>query len=136
MSGNIFAADALDAAVWEATRRMILSKDGNPWFFSGTKGEGVGSPHTGRGRVWPMSIAMRALVSQDKSEMSACISMLLKTTGGKGAMHESFDINDDRRFSRRWFAWADGLFAEAVIRAGELQRLRQFRGHGRRLIRA
>ena len=107
--------ESYDTAVWKATRRMVLSKDGNPWFFSGAKGEGVGSPHTGYGRIWPMSIAMRTLVSRDKAEMAYCISALLKTTGGRGAMHESFDVNDDSRFSRGWFAWADGLFAEAVI---------------------
>lgn len=106
-----------DLAVWEATRKMVLSKKGNPWFFSGTKGEGVGSPHTGYSRIWPMSIAMRVLVSHDKAEMAACVTQLLKTTGGTGAIHESFDVNDDRSFSRGWFAWADGLFAEAVIRA-------------------
>ena len=116
--------DSYDAAVWEATRRMVLSKDGNPWFFRGAKGEGVGSPHTGYHRIWPMSIAMRTLVSSDKAEMAGCISALLKTTGGKGAMHESFDVNDDRRFSRGWFAWADGLFAEAVIHAHKAGALR------------
>ncbi len=38
-------------------------------------------------------------------------------TGGTGAIHESHSSDDDRDFTRGWFAWADGLFAEAVLHA-------------------
>ena len=113
-------AKSFDPSVWAATRRMVLSKEGNPWFFKGSKGEGIGSPHTGYDRVWPMSVAMRALVSRDREEVASCIRQLLSTTGGKNAMHESFHADNDRRYSRGWFAWADGLFAEAVIHALEI----------------
>ena len=41
------------------------------------------------------------------------------------AVDESFDVNNDRSFSRGWFAWADGLFAEAVIRAYRAEALKQ-----------
>ena len=109
-------AASFDRDVYEATRRMVLS-DANPWFFRGAKGEGVGSPHTGRGRIWPMAVAMRALTSSDRQEVARCIAQLVDTTGGTGAMHESHDADDDGDFTRGWFAWADGLFAEAVFHA-------------------
>jgi meiotically up-regulated gene 157 (Mug157) protein len=31
-------------------------------------------------------------------------------------MHESFDPNDPARYTRSWFAWANSLFAEWVLR--------------------
>lgn len=110
--------ESYDADVAAATRRMVLS-DANPWFFRGEEGEGIGSPHTGRGRIWPMSVAMRALTSSDKDEIARSIWQLAGTTGGTGAIHESYDAGDDRIFTRGWFAWADGLFAEAVFHALE-----------------
>ncbi|MBR1871105.1 MAG: glycoside hydrolase family 125 protein [Kiritimatiellae bacterium] len=103
-----------DDAVYAATRRMVLS-DANPWFF----GEGVGSPHTGEGRVWPMAVAMRALTSDCAEEIGAAIAQLKATTGGTGVMHESYKVGDAADFTRSWFAWADGLFAEAVLRNHE-----------------
>ena len=31
-------------------------------------------------------------------------------------MHESFDPDDPARFTRAWFAWANTLFGELVLR--------------------
>ena len=39
-------------SVYLATRRILLSQQFNPTFFVGTVGEGIGSPHTGFGRIW------------------------------------------------------------------------------------
>jgi hypothetical protein len=47
---------------------MILSVEGNPYYFKGRALEGIGSPHTGIGQVWPMSIIMRILTSDCEKE--------------------------------------------------------------------
>jgi meiotically up-regulated gene 157 (Mug157) protein len=32
-------------------------------------------------------------------------------------MHESFNVNDHHKFTRSWFAWANTLFGELVVKA-------------------
>ena len=116
-----------DDDLYRATRAFVLSDD-NPWFFKGRAAEGVGSPHTGAGRVWPIAIIMRALTSQDDAEIANALCMLAATDAGTGFIHEAFDPDDPARFSRPWFAWADSLFGEMVLkvaneRPGILQNL-------------
>ena len=106
---------AADDPVYLATRRFVLSED-NPWFFKGRAGEGVGSPHTGFDRVWAIGITMRALTSHDDEEILACLRLLEWSTAGTGYMHEGFDIDNPADFSREWFAWANSLFAELLLK--------------------
>ena len=106
--------------VYQNTRRMIWSED-NPYFFTGTydgtKIGAIGSPHTGLDKVWPMSIIMKGLTSNDVNEQRACVDLLVKTDAGTGFMHESFNPNNPADFTRSWFAWTNGLFGELVIKA-------------------
>lgn len=97
------------------TRSFVLSAD-NPWYFSGTsaagvRAAGVGSPHTGDGRIWPIALVMQGLTSTDRAEQLMLLKLLLDTDAGCCAMHEAFDVSDPAKFSRTWFAWADSLFA-------------------------
>jgi meiotically up-regulated gene 157 (Mug157) protein len=103
-----------DDPVYMATRRFVLSED-NPYFLRGRFGQGVGSPHTPAGRVWPMSIAMRALTTDDEDEIVLCLRWLTALHGGTYLMHESVDPENPRLFTRAWFAWANSLFAEMVL---------------------
>jgi meiotically up-regulated gene 157 (Mug157) protein len=109
-----------DDPVYQNTRRMIWSED-NPYFFTGmlngTKVGAIGSPHTGLGMVWPMSIIMKGLTSNDRMEQQECVRLLVETDGGTGYMHESFNPDNPAKFTRSWFAWANGLFGELVIKA-------------------
>ena len=45
-----------------ATRAFVLSTD-NPFYFSGRYAQGLGSPHTPYGYVWPLGIIGRALTA-------------------------------------------------------------------------
>ena len=104
-----------DDPLYRATRAFVLSDD-NPWFFKGRAAEGVGSPHSGANRVWPIAIVMRALTSDDNAEIATALRMLAATDAGTGFIHEAFDPDDPARFSRPWFAWANTLFGEMVLK--------------------
>jgi len=97
-------------AVYQNTRRFVLSRD-NPYYVEGAYARGVGSPHTPRGQVWPIALAMQGLTSQSAAEQDDLLAMLTSTTAGTGVMHESFHPDDPQRFTRPWFAWANSLFA-------------------------
>jgi meiotically up-regulated gene 157 (Mug157) protein len=109
--GALSAHDPL----YQNTRRMVLSKD-NPYFFKGKAAEGIGGPHVGLNYIWPMSIIMRALTSTEKAEIAQCIAWLKSTHAGAGFMHESFNKDNPADFTRKWFAWANTLFGELIIK--------------------
>ncbi|TFH49310.1 MAG: glycoside hydrolase family 125 protein, partial [Bacteroidia bacterium] len=96
------------------TRKFVLSK-GNPWYFSGIMGAGVGSPHTGLNRVWPIGITVKALTANNDYDIVASLRMLQNTHAATGFMHESFMKDDPTQFTRKWFAWANTLFGELVL---------------------
>ena len=101
--------------LYQNTRRFLLSDD-NPYFLRGTAAEGQASPHTGKDNIWPMGIILRAMTSSDKQEIAYCLRMLRDTNAGTGFMHESFDKDDPSKFTRSWFAWANTLFGELIIK--------------------
>ena len=100
--------------VYQNTRKLLLSSS-NPFFFKGKAAEGIGGPHAGMFMIWPLSITMRALTSNNASEIKQCVQWLIKTHGGTGFMHESFHKDDPAKFTRKWFAWANTLFGELVM---------------------
>lgn len=101
--------------VYENTRKFLLSEF-NPYYLKGKAAEGQGSPHTGKHSIWPMGIILRALTSDDDMEIKHCLEMLKNTHANTGFMHESFDKDDPNNFSRRWFAWANTLFGELIVK--------------------
>jgi hypothetical protein len=42
--------------------------------------------------------------------------MLKVSSAGTGFMHESYNRNDPKTFTRAWFAWANTLFGELIGR--------------------
>jgi meiotically up-regulated gene 157 (Mug157) protein len=101
--------------LYQNTRKFVLSKD-NPWYFEGKAASGIGGPHVGVNMIWPMSIIMQALTSDNKNEIKNCINTLINTHGGKGFMHETFHKDDPKNFTRSWFAWANTLFGELILK--------------------
>jgi len=107
-------AVAVGDPVYQDTRKLVLSSY-NPFFFTGKMGEGTGGPHAGMFMIWPLSITMRALTSNNDAEIKQCVQWLIKTHGGTGFMHESFHKDDATKFTRKWFAWANTLFGELIM---------------------
>ncbi len=102
-------------AIYNNTRKFLLSTS-NPYYLNGSAAEGQASPHTGKDKIWPMGIILRAMTSQDSAEIIMCLQMLKKTHAGTGFMHEAFHKNDPTDFNRVWFAWANTLFGELIIK--------------------
>ncbi|GLQ48453.1 hypothetical protein GCM10007862_35040 [Dyella lipolytica] len=100
--------------VYRHTREWTWSSR-NPYFFKGRAAEGIGGPHEGLRMIWPMSIMMYALTSDDSAQIRQCLTWLRDTDAGTGFMHESFDQDDPSHFTRSWFAWANTLFGELII---------------------
>ena len=105
---------AIDDPIYQNTRRFVWSED-NPYFFRGKAGEGIGGPHCGLDKPWPMSMVMKAFTTNDRAEKEWCVQQILKTDGGTGFMHESFNKDDATDFTRSWFAWANTLFGELIV---------------------
>lgn len=104
-----------DEEIYQNTRKFLLSIH-NPWYFEGNVAKGVGSPHTGNNKIWHIALTMQALTSDNKEEIENCLKMITNSHAGTYLMHESFDKDDDTIFTRPWFAWANSLFAELMIR--------------------
>ncbi len=107
-----------DAALYARTRAFVWSER-NPWFFRGTAGEGVGGPHIGSDMVWPMSQIIYAITSNKDAEIRQALTMLKTSSAGTGFLHESYNKNDPKNFTRAWFAWANTLFGELIVHLAE-----------------
>ena len=103
-----------DDETYQRTRKMVLNRKTNKWYFEGKDFRGIGGPHVGWGYAWPMSPIMQILTSSDADEQSIALSQLRNTTAGTGLMHESINVNNATDFTRSWFGWVNGLFGEAL----------------------
>ncbi|OJU50080.1 MAG: metal-independent alpha-mannosidase [Bacteroidales bacterium 45-6] len=101
--------------VYLNTRKFVWSRD-NPYFYKGTAGEGIGGPHVAEDMIWPMAIIMKALTSDNEAEIAACLRMLKHTHANTGFIHETFHKDDPANFTRSWFAWANTLFGELLLK--------------------
>ncbi len=109
--GSMPVSDSL----YQRTRAFVLSSD-NPYFFKGSAGEGVGGPHVGIGYIWPMAVMMRALTSTSDAEIGTALRTLRNTTAGTRFMHETFQQDNPADYTRPWFAWANTLFGELILK--------------------
>lgn len=100
--------------VYINSRKFSLSHN-NPWFHEGKFAKGIGGPHVGENKIWPMGLIMQALTSNDEKEIVYCLKTIKRTHAGTGFIHESFHVDDPADFSRSWFAWANTLFGELIL---------------------
>jgi uncharacterized protein len=102
--------------VYRRTRACVLSSR-NPYYFRGRYADGVGSSHTPRGYVWPLALIARALTSNNRTEVLGQLHALTASVGKDGLIHESFDPNDPRKYTRAEFGWGNAMYAELLFRA-------------------
>jgi meiotically up-regulated gene 157 (Mug157) protein len=117
--------------MYQRTRAFVLSVD-NPYYFKGKAAEGIGGPHVRYGVIWPLAIIMRGMTSTDDKEITLCLRQLRNTHAGTGFMHESFDMDNAAEFTRPWFAWANTLFGEFVLKVHAERKhilAKEFRGN-------
>ncbi|MDO4297101.1 MAG: glycoside hydrolase family 125 protein [Lachnospiraceae bacterium] len=100
--------------VADNTRKLILS-EANPFYYKGKKAAGIGSPHTPVGYIWHIALCMQGLTAESMSEKRKMIDLAAATDGGKMLMHEGFCAEDDTRYTREWFSWANAMFSELVM---------------------
>ena len=100
--------------VSQNTRRFLLS-EANPFYFKGAKAAGIGSPHTPSNYIWHIAMAIQGLTIETREEKLEILQTMAATTGGKGVMHEGFCCEDDSKFTRAWFSWANAMYAELFL---------------------
>eukprot|EP00929_Paragymnodinium_shiwhaense_P121660 TRINITY_DN9399_c0_g3_i1.p1 TRINITY_DN9399_c0_g3~~TRINITY_DN9399_c0_g3_i1.p1 ORF type:complete len:580 (-),score=86.90 TRINITY_DN9399_c0_g3_i1:345-2084(-) len=113
---------------------------------SGLNVSGVGGAHVYLDAIWPMAITMQGLtavmmleevrqrhsgdassksmtghapfppVDQLVSDVKAAIRILVNTHADTYCIHESFQKTRSSTFTRPWFAWANSLFGEFIIK--------------------
>jgi meiotically up-regulated gene 157 (Mug157) protein len=97
-----------------ATRAFVLSP-GNPYYYRGRYARGVGSEHTPWNYVWPMSLIVEYRTTTDPKERERVVRELALSNSGDGALHESFDVNDPRHYTRPKFGWVNALFEQTFL---------------------
>lgn len=115
MSLAYLGAHKTTDTIYKNTRQFLLS-DHNPYYLKGNIAEGQASPHTGKNKIWPMGIILRAITSDNDDEIIKCLEMLKNTHAGTGFMHEAFNKDNPKDYNRTWFAWANTLFGELIIK--------------------
>ena len=96
------------------TRAFLLSQD-NPSYYTGNVARGIGSYHTPDHWVWPLALVMEGLTASSQTEKRDVLNQLLASDPGDHLLHESFDPNDPKRYTRPDFGWPNSLFSEFVM---------------------
>ena len=100
------------------TRAFLLSQD-NPSYYTGNVARGIGSYHTPDHWVWPLALVMQGLTANSSTEKLDVLNQLLASDPGDHLLHESFDPNDPKRYTRPDFGWPNALFSEYVLTSFE-----------------
>ncbi|MEO7038933.1 MAG: glycoside hydrolase family 125 protein [Candidatus Elarobacter sp.] len=101
-------------SLYLATRKFVLSPR-NPYFFSGKYAQGVGSPHTPHGYIWPLALCVQALTATSQDEVDKVFGWIAVSDVGDHRLHESFNADWPEAYTREDFAWPNALYAELVL---------------------
>ncbi|MDQ0861339.1 glycoside hydrolase family 125 protein [Bacillus sp. V2I10] len=99
---------------YQNTRHFLLSRD-NPYYYEGKLASGIGSPHTPDHYIWHIALAIQGMTAQEESEKQRILSVFKETDGDTGYMHEGFNSDDPKEYTREWFSWANSMFSEFVL---------------------
>ncbi|CEJ95149.1 Putative DUF1237 domain protein [[Torrubiella] hemipterigena] len=103
-----------DDPIYKNTRKMLLEKQGNPYYLTGSEFKGIGGPHIGLQNAWPMSLLIQAQTSDNDKEILECLDLVLKSSK-RGLIHESIHVERSSMYTRSWFAWANEVFAMTIL---------------------
>ncbi|CAG8108950.1 unnamed protein product [Penicillium olsonii] len=101
--------------VYQNTRKMVTDKASNPYYLEGPQFHGIGGPHIGLEHAWPMSLLVQAMTSDDDDEILGNLN-LVRNSSLLGLVHESINVTNIKDYTRPWFAWANSVFAETVLK--------------------
>ena len=87
-------------AIYQNTRKMILEKDGNPYYLHGKDFSGIGGPHIGLQHAWPMSRLVQAMTSSDDKEIVEALHAV-RNVSHFGLVHESIYVDRGRDYTRK-----------------------------------
>lgn len=104
----------LDDDIAKNTRNFVLSEK-NPYYYQGKYAQGLGSSHTKKGHVWHIALLTEVLVSDGKDKKKALLEKIEKTDAGTYLMHEGFDPNNPKDFTREFFSWANSMYVLAIL---------------------
>uniref|UniRef100_A0A0D2YD71 Meiotically up-regulated gene 157 protein n=1 Tax=Fusarium oxysporum (strain Fo5176) TaxID=660025 RepID=A0A0D2YD71_FUSOF len=107
-----------DDPTYKKTKSAMFSR-ANPYYAVGKTFSGIGGPHVNATYPWPMSQISGIYGTDDDSEITERLNMILENTSGLGLIHESVNIYHPKDFTRPWFAWANSYFAEMILDLAE-----------------
>ena len=103
-----------DDVVYQNTRQLILSPD-NPNFAVGKVASGVGSEHTAKGLGLAISLDHARDDGSTDLERKAVLKELLDSDPGDHLLHESFNPDDPKIYTRKRFGLPNALFSEFIL---------------------
>jgi meiotically up-regulated gene 157 (Mug157) protein len=84
---------ARDDPVYINTRKMVLGRQGNPYYLVGSEFQGIGGPHIGIVNAWPLSKLVAAMTSDDDEEILEELGDVVKISAHLGLIHESVNVD-------------------------------------------
>ena len=114
LSAPYIGYTTVNNAYYLNTRAFLLSQD-NASYYSGNVARGIGSYHTPDHWIWPLALVMEGLTANSQTEKQDVLNQLLASDPGDHLLHESFDPNDPKRYTRADFGWPNALFSEYVM---------------------
>lgn len=62
-----------------------------------------------------MGLLVQAMTSDSDEEIMECINYV-RNSSLVGLVHESIDVNHIEEYTRPWFAWANSVFAQTILK--------------------